>query len=83
MTTNAQRDSAIAAALAAGAKPHECNPLLYPLYWKLGINIPPPIFAPVWLTAPLYGMTSALVWGIFVWRGTWSLDLVVGWEKGI
>ncbi|ALB63166.1 hypothetical protein AFK62_11905 [Cronobacter condimenti 1330] len=45
-------------------------PLVHGL-WKLGINIPPLPFAPVWQVIIIMGLDFGIIWGIFMWFCDW------------
>ncbi|WP_337264189.1 MULTISPECIES: DUF6404 family protein [unclassified Serratia (in: enterobacteria)] len=51
-----------------------CAPLLTRLLWKLGINVPPPPFAPFWLNVLCFGGFFGSLWGTFMWFTLWKSE---------
>lgn len=60
------------------------------LFWKCGLQIPPPTFAPLWMNTLVFGVWFALIWGIFMWFSHWkdqgyavSAVLLVSFSAGL
>lgn len=47
------------------------SPLLR-LMWRLGLNVPPPHFAPFWFNAITIGVFFGVAWGVLMWLMSWS-----------
>ncbi|NIF21472.1 DUF6404 family protein [Candidatus Pantoea multigeneris] len=65
-----KKNQAIALLNAAGVRNSE--PFLYRLLWRLGVHIPPPLFAPFALEVLLFGLFFALGWGMTMWWMDWQ-----------
>lgn len=55
-----------------GISPYTAAPPLYRLLWRLGVEIPPPLFAAFLPNALLMGGFFACGWGLLMWLFTWS-----------
>lgn len=42
-------------------------PPFHRLLWRLGVAVPPPLFAPAWANAAIMGLFFAIGWGILTW----------------
>lgn len=47
-------------------------PLLWTLLWRLGVDVPPPLFLPFWRLVVWMGGAFALAWGAVMWLFVWS-----------
>ncbi|UWX03491.1 hypothetical protein H1235_10200 [Pseudoxanthomonas sp. NC8] len=65
--------------LALGVSPSTAAPPLWKLLWRLGIDLPPPLFMGFWHTALLMGSFFGLFWGLFMWLFMWSRQGMPVW----
>ena len=65
--------------LALGVSPSTAAPPLWKLLWRLGIDLPPPLFMGFWQTALLMGSFFGLFWGLFMWLFMWSRQGMPVW----
>jgi hypothetical protein len=47
-------------------------PPLWPLLWRLGLDVPPPLFLAFWRIVVWMGGAFALAWGAGMWWFVWS-----------
>jgi len=64
---NAQRHLA-----QLGLPPSTFAPPLWKLLWRLGINIPPPLFMSFWHCVLFMGSFFGCFWGLLMWVIMWS-----------
>jgi hypothetical protein len=55
-----------------GLGPYTCAPPLHRWAWKLGIALPPPLFASFATNCLLFGTCFAVAWGGLMWLWCWS-----------
>lgn len=56
---------------ALGVSPYTAAPPLWRLLWRLGIDLPPPLFMGIWPVALLMGSFFGVLWGILMWLFMW------------
>lgn len=71
MTFEQRRDAAFRLMDAAGVKPGLSRPPLWRLLWRLGVEIPPPLFMSGWGRALFSGLSFAVFWGALMWLLIW------------
>jgi len=64
---------------ALGIAATTAAPPAWQLLWRLGIEAPPPLFAPFWPSALFMGSFFGLFWGLFMWLFLWSRQGMPGW----
>lgn len=47
-------------------------PPAWRLLWRLGFEVPPPLFTPFWPGAIAMGLFFGVTWGVFMWLALWS-----------
>jgi len=55
-----------------GIKPRVYAPPILRLLWKIGIPLPPPLFAGFWLNFSFAALWFGLFWGLGMWFWLWS-----------
>ena len=55
-----------------GVSPSTAAPPIWKLLWRLGIDIPPPLFMGFWSSAAFMGTFFGVFWGILMWLILWS-----------
>lgn len=67
-----RRDKAIA--LMEEKKMWRSNyaPPILRLMWRMGVNMPPPPFAPFWLNTLFFGVWFGPLWGVLMWFMVWK-----------
>ena len=66
-----------------GVSPSAAAPPIWRLLWRLGIDIPPPLFMTFWASALFMGTLFGVLWGLFMWFVFWnrqsmSIELAIG-----
>lgn len=71
METTTRRDVALQMLAATGMWRSNFEPPLVRLLWRLGVDVPPPHFAPFRGSALTAGGCFAFAWGLFMWLFVW------------
>ena len=71
MTFEQRRDAALRLMDEAGVGPWTSRPRLWRLLWRLGVEIPPPLFMSAWGGALFSGLSFAVFWGAAMWLLIW------------
>ncbi|WP_380181953.1 DUF6404 family protein [Kalamiella sp. sgz302252] len=71
MVFEKRKQLAIQLASEKGIAEKRCTSPLHRWFWRKGIKIPPPLFAPLWLNTLLSGTLFGLFWGILMWLISW------------
>ncbi len=71
MTAPEKREYFIRDMLDRGEKKSGISPLIYRLLWKIGVNIPPPLFASFLQHTLVAGIFGATFWGLVMWFMMW------------
>ena len=56
---------------AKGEKKSNAAPPLYKLFWRIGWELPPPIFASFLQNTIIQGVLFGIPWGMFMWFVLW------------
>lgn len=72
MTYAQQREAAQAQLAMLGIAPSVFAPPLWKLLWRLGIDVPPPLFMGFWRTVLAMGGFFGVFWGLLMWVLMWS-----------
>ena len=59
---------------ALGISPYTAAPPVYRLLWRLGVEVPPPLFTRFFPLALVMGAFFAIGWGGFMWLFFWSRE---------
>jgi len=57
---------------ALGIRHSTYAPPAWRILWRMGIKVPPPLFAPFWPCAILLSGYFVVAWGLFMWLFAWS-----------
>jgi hypothetical protein len=71
VTFEQQRNAAIQRLTEAGIAQAEGQPPLWRLFWRLGLNIPPRLFAGYWCVVLAEGLPFGLAWGLLMGFALW------------
>lgn len=68
---------------AMGVSPSTAAPPIWRLLWRLGVELPPPLFMSFWQAAFFMGGFFGVSWGLVMWLVQWSrqgmpFELVLG-----
>ncbi|MFA9274463.1 MAG: DUF6404 family protein [Candidatus Aquirickettsiella gammari] len=55
-----------------GISPSTSAPPVWKILWRLGLEVPPPLFMGFWPTALFMGSYFGVFWGLFMWLFNWS-----------
>jgi hypothetical protein len=77
MTEKEKIALAISDLTARGVSKGVAAPPLFLLAWKLGIDLPPPLFISFTGLALVNGPFFGALWGLFMWLALWSRE---GWS---
>lgn len=47
-------------------------PSAWRLLWRLGVEVPPPLFTPFWTGALAMGTVFGVFWGLLMWAIQWA-----------
>jgi hypothetical protein len=64
---------------ALGVSPGTAAPPLWRLLWRMGLEVPPPLFLGFWPLALAMGAGFGMVWGGFMWLALWSHQGLPSW----
>jgi len=67
MDNNIKRTAAINILVEKGIWPVNYVPLGLRMLWRIGINVPPPIFASFWWTFIWQGALASLIYSLVTW----------------
>ena len=62
-----------------GVSPSTAAPPIWKLLWRLGIDLPPPLFMGFWSAAFFMGGFFGITWGLFMWLFMWSRQGMPTW----
>ena len=62
-----------------GISPSTAAPPIWRLLWRLGIELPPPLFMGFWPAAFFMGSFFGVFWGLFMWLFQWSRQGMPFW----
>ena len=71
MTLQEKVDAFVNDLAQRGVGKYTSAPPLYRLFWRLGIEVPPPHFAGFWSLTMVMGGYFAILWGLFMWLLGW------------
>ena len=71
MTFEQQRNAALQRLIEAGIAPAEGQPPLWRLLWRLGLHIPPRLFAGYWSVVLADGLPFGVAWGLLMGLALW------------
>jgi len=78
--TGSEKLQAMQARMAElGIAPSTAAPPLWKLLWRMGVEVPPPLFMGFWSVALLMGGFFGVGWGILMWFMMWSRQGMAGW----
>lgn len=84
MTHRQKVDRLVAELGQQGVSSHTAAPLLFRLMWRLGLNVPPPLFLGFVPLTLLMGALFGIPWGIFMWFWVWQAEgLIAGMAVAI
>lgn len=62
-----------------GISPSTTAPPIWKLFWRLGVDIPPPLFMGFWPSALFMGSFFGVFWDLFMWLFLWSRQGMLIW----
>ncbi|WP_425477035.1 DUF6404 family protein [Cognatiluteimonas weifangensis] len=62
-----------------GVSPSTAAPPIWKLLWRLGIDLPPPLFMGFLSATFFTGSLFGILWGLFMWLLMWSRQGVPTW----